>query len=174
MTNEAVDLDFRLEGPDLVESASRYRKLGPGELGDGPLTVSWFCYPTWLRVGNTDVLAVGETLRNVAILGLAMDLPSALHGLRTDSETECAVFGVNARLVMRRFDSQVRLRVVESGIEAVANFDELQLATRRFAHRVATTLREALPEAFRSDTASRWLDWALDAERLDLDWRSGT
>jgi hypothetical protein len=173
MVDESVELDFSLDAKDLAQSVSHYRTLGPGELGDGALFVTWFLYPTWLRVGGIDVLALGKSVRDVAVLGLAWDLPCALAELTGTSQAECAVFGANARLLLTRLDSQVRVRVLESGLEAVASLHELQRATKRFAKRVATILTEALPEAFTDDMGRLWADWALDDARLDSDWRSG-
>lgn len=165
-----VDIDFELDTDDLARSVHLYRTESPGELGDAPLTVTWFCYPTWFRVDGDDLLGWEGQPLPVAILGFAMDLPSALAELDAAEQSECIAFGRPRTIYFTRSGRTIR---IDLGYRppVTADVTELFAATKRFAHRVAVTLQAALPEVFENELMRPWLTWALDPNRRDMAWR---
>ena len=121
------------------------------------LAMSWFRLPTQFLVDQVDLFGEpNPPLLRVAILGLAMDLPTEITRASVEGTAVVIVSGPDDLLDIRRTDDGLYLRMRSLGPLAKASVDELQNAAARFASDVGAYLLRYLPELASQPDLAEW------------------
>ncbi len=148
----AVILDFKLDQDGLADD----RRYGVTSMDPGIIETTYFMWPVRFCVDDRDLLntPLGAWLPQ-PVVGLATHLCESLRTLRSERTATCSIAEAGS-LYFQRHGERVHMRCSFNAAEAEVALDELDLAIRRFRHRIGETLRTRVPELTTHPSWNRW------------------